>query len=264
MVIEFIKQQLHLSSPLSLCALLAIGVVWLWRRRASRAPRLYVTGLLLAYWFVATPVGANLLVGGLSGGLTRINARDDGRGADAVVVLGGGAYTAAVGDEVAGTLPMGSLLRALEGARVFKLIGARVLIASGGIPRPDLLLRPESDMLRDVLMKAGIAPGAIVEESRSKNTREQALLVGPLLRAAAVKRFVLVTSPTHMKRSMAVFRASGFEPIASVAPTRSEHLGGQPWLLPNDQSLSVSNDALYNYAAWAYYWVRGWTGPLHN
>jgi uncharacterized SAM-binding protein YcdF (DUF218 family) len=178
-----------------------------------------------------------------------------------VLVLGGGANTAAVGGEVAGTLSMGSVLRALEGARVFKLIGARVLIASGGIPRPDLQLRPESEMLRDVLMKAGIAPGAIVEESQSKNTREQALLIGPLLRAAAVKRFVLVTSPTHMSRSLAVFRAAGFDPIASVAPLRSEQVKGPPWLLPNDESLSLSDDALYNYAAWAYYWARGWTRP---
>jgi uncharacterized SAM-binding protein YcdF (DUF218 family) len=208
---------------------------------------------------LATPVGANLLVGGLDRGLVRINTRQDARGAEAVLVLGGGANTAEVSGQIAGALTMSSVLRALEGARVFKLIGARVVIASGGIPRPDLQLRPESEMLRDVLVKAGVAPGAIVEESQSKNTHDQALLIGPLLRAAAVTRFVLVTSPTHMSRSLAVFRAAGFDPIASVAPIRSEHIGPPPWLLPNDDSLSLSDDALYNYVAWAYYWARGWT-----
>jgi uncharacterized SAM-binding protein YcdF (DUF218 family) len=261
MVLEFIKEQGHLSSPLGLCALLAIGVLWLWRRPASRGPRLYLTAMAMACWFVTTPAGAGLLVSPLTRGLTRINARDDARGADAVLVLGGGANTAEVGGEVAGTLTTGSILRALEGARVFKLIGARIVIASGGIPRPDLQRRPESEMLRDVLMKTGIAPGAIVEESQSKNTREQALLIGPVLRAAAVKRFVLVTSPTHMSRSMAVFRAAGFDPIASAAPLRSEKVKGPPWLLPNDESLALSDDALYNYASWVYYWARGWTRP---
>jgi uncharacterized SAM-binding protein YcdF (DUF218 family) len=259
MAIEFIKQQFHLAAPLGLCTLLAIGVAWSWRRPAARGPRLYWTSLALAYWFAATPVGADLLNSGLSRGVTRIYSRDQGRGADAVVLLGGGANTVSVGGEVAGTLPVGSILRALEAARVFKLIDARILIASGGIPRPDLVLRPESDMLRDVLLKAGVAPAAIVEESRSKNTREQALLVGPLLRAADVKRFVLVTSPAHMKRSLAVFRAAGLQPIGSAAPPRSEHLRGQPRLLPNGESLWASDDALYNYAAWVYYWGRGWT-----
>ena len=39
---------------------------------------------------------------------------------------------------------------------VFKLIGARTLIVSGGQgPRPDRQLRPESELLRDVVVKAG-------------------------------------------------------------------------------------------------------------
>ena len=259
MILDFIKEQLHLSSPLGMFAVLAIGVVWLWRRPASRGPRRYLAAVVLGYWFVTTPLGATLLVEGLGHGLTRVTTRDDARGADAVVVLGGGAMTAEVGGSVGGALPMSSMLRALEGARVFKLIGARVLVASGGIPRPDRQRRPESELLREAMAKAGVAPGAIVEESQSKTTRDQARLIGPVLRASDVTRFVLVTSPTHMRRSLAVFRAAGFDPVPSVAPIRSDGLPAPPWLLPNDESLMLSDEALYDYAAWAYYWVRGWT-----
>jgi uncharacterized SAM-binding protein YcdF (DUF218 family) len=181
----------------------------------------------------------------------------DAAGADAVVVLGGGAGTAQVGAEIGGTLTAASLLRALEAARVFKAIGARVLVASGGIPRPDRQLRPESEMIRDVLVRAGIPREAIVEDSVSRTTYEQAMLIGPVLKAHRVERFVLVTSPTHMRRSLAVFHAAGLEPIPSTTPLRSEASPPPFPLLPNGDSLLLSDEALYEYAAWMYYWSRG-------
>jgi len=260
-ILDFIKEQLHLSSPLGLFLVLAVGVAWLWWRPTSRAPRRYLLAMVIGYWFLTTPAGARLLVGVLSHGIPRVMAREDARGADAVVVLGGGVATAAVGGEIGGTLTGSSLLRTLEAARVFKLIGGRVLIASGGIPRPDLQLRPESEMMRDALVKSGVTASAIVEESASRTTREQALAIGPVLRAHQVRQFVLVTSSTHMRRSLAVFRAAGFDPVPSAAPIRSERVRPPPLVLPNADSLWLSDDALYECAAWIYYWLRGWVKP---
>jgi uncharacterized SAM-binding protein YcdF (DUF218 family) len=259
MILAFLKDQLRPSSPLALVLLLAIGVVWLWRRPASRWPLRYFSAVALGYWFVMTPLGATLLVGGLSHGMTSVATREEARGADAVVVLGGGVLTASVGGEVAGTLAGTSLIRALEGARVFKMIGARLLIVSGGIPRPDRQFRPESEMLRDVMLKVGIAPAAVLEESQSKTTRDQAKMIGPMLRANNIESFVLVTAPAHMRRSLAVFRADGFDPVPSVSPVRSDGVPRPPWLMPNYDSFALSDDAMYNYAATAYYWMRGWT-----
>jgi uncharacterized SAM-binding protein YcdF (DUF218 family) len=181
-----------------------------------------------------------------------------------VVILGGGASTARVGSEVGGTLTATSLLRGLEGARVFKAIGARLVIVSGGIPRPDLQLRPESELLRDVVAQTGIAPGAIVEESASRTTHEQALLVGPVLREHHADRFVLVTSATHMRRSLAAFRAAGLHPTGSVAPFRSESAPPVFLFTPNSESLLLSDEGLYEYAAWIYYWSRGWVRGLRT
>jgi uncharacterized SAM-binding protein YcdF (DUF218 family) len=259
MALAFLKHYIRLSSPLGLVLLLSVGVIWLWRRPTSRGPLRYWAAVALGYWFVTTPAGAGLLVGGLSHGLTRIATRADARGADGVVVLGGGVMTGSVGGEVAGTLTGSSLLRALEGARVFKLIGARLLIVSGGIPRPDLQFRPESEMLRELMLKVGIAPGAVIEESESKNTYDQARLIGPMLRSNNIHRFVLVTSPTHMRRSLGLFHALGFDPVPSVAPVRSDGVRPPPWLLPNYDSYALSDVAVYDYGASAYYWARGWT-----
>lgn len=259
MILDFVKEQLHLSSPLALLLVLAIGIVWLWRRPVSRGPRAYLTAAAFGFWFAATPIGAFALNYPLSRGATRVMNIGDARGADAVVVLGGGILTAEVGGLVAGTLNPDSLVRALEAARVARKIGARLVIASGGIPRPDLQLKPESELLRDVLVKAGVAPDVIVEDSASKTTREQATLVGPLLRAHNVQHFVLVTSAAHMRRSLAVFHAAGFDPVPSASPAPSLQIALRAWLMPDSRSLWHSDNAIYEYAATIYYWLRGWT-----
>jgi uncharacterized SAM-binding protein YcdF (DUF218 family) len=257
-IVDFLKDQCHLSSPLPMIVALAIAAVWLWRRPASKGPRLYVLALVLGYWLAATSLGAYVLVTPLSRGIPRITSRDQAPDVQAVVVLGGGAFTARVGDKSGGAVTGSSLLRALEAARVVEIVGAPIVIASGGIPRPDRDVRPESEMLRDMLVKAGIAPAAIVEESQSKTTHEQAVAVMALLRDRHIERFVLITGQTHMRRSLAVFRAAGVNPMPSVAPLRSEMSSPPPPLLPNVESLALSDDAVYEYAAFVYYWARGY------
>jgi uncharacterized SAM-binding protein YcdF (DUF218 family) len=257
-ILNLLKDQLRLSSPVWIVAVLAVGAIWLWWRPLSRALRWYLAAAAAGYWFVTSALGASLLVGGLSRGVTRVAAPADARGADTVVVLGGGASTTLVGKELGGSLTETSLIRALEGARVFKLIGARTLVVSGGIPRPDRQLRPESEMLREVVVKAGVPASSVVEDAQATTTRDHVRFVGPILRSRKVQRFVLVTSPMHMRRALAVFRTAGFDPVPSAAPLRSEQVTRPPLLMPNEESWWLSDMAAYDYAALAYYWWKGW------
>ena len=110
------------------------------------------------------------------------------------------------------------------------------------------------------LVAAGVRPERIVEESGSRNTREHARMLQPLLETHRVRRFVLVTSPVHMRRALAVFRLEGIEPVPSVSLNRSEYLTPPPLWVPNDESRQLSNAAAYDYAAWVYYWWNGWVG----
>jgi uncharacterized SAM-binding protein YcdF (DUF218 family) len=246
------------ADPIFMLTVFAAGVLWVWLRPSSKGPRRYMLAVVLAYCFLSLPLGAGLLMAALSSGMPRIESREAARGADVVVVLGGGAETVSVGGLVAGELKGASRLRAMEAARVFKLIGARLLIASGGTPEGTELLQPESEALRGALIAVGVPPTAIVQESGSKTTRDQGRLVAPMLRAHDATRFVLVTSPSHMRRALAVFRAEGLDPIPSVAPSRSEHLKPPRLLLPSANSLSLSEQAMYEYGATAYYWWSGW------
>jgi uncharacterized SAM-binding protein YcdF (DUF218 family) len=261
MIIEYLKEHLHPSSPFAMLIVLSVGVAWLMIRPSSRWPRRYFLAVLVTYWLISTRSGAMLLVAGLGHGFTALHSREEARGAEAVVVLGGGAATYSGGGQVVGLLTTPSILRALEGARVAKLIDARLVVASGGEPRPDVQLKPESEMLSAVLVAAGVPADRVIEESSSKTTRDQARLIPEILRDRGIARFVLVTSPVHMGRSLALFRAQGIEPVPSVSPLRSEHLPPPSLIVPDGGSLLISDEALYDYLAWIYYWWKGWLSP---
>jgi uncharacterized SAM-binding protein YcdF (DUF218 family) len=260
-LIDLLKLYLRPSSTLTMLLVFAVGVVWLWWRPASRKPRWYLLAALLFYWIASTPLGARPIAAVVGAGFGSLASRADASGADAVVVLGGGAKTYSVDGEIGGVLTPSSMLRALEAARVAKLIGARLVVVSGGAYQPAIQLRPESAMLRAAIVQAGVPNAIVVEDVTSRTTREQAQQVKTILDARRVTRFVLVTSPMHMRRALLVFRATGMAPVPSAAPIRSSHLAASPWLLPDDGSLTVFDESLYDIAALTYYWARGWMKP---
>jgi uncharacterized SAM-binding protein YcdF (DUF218 family) len=259
-IIDFVKQYLHLGSPLSLVLILSIGLL-LCIRPSSRPVRNGFLAVLIGFWLITTSIGSTILTAGLIRGLSQVQTRAQAGSADTVVVLGGGASTFTASGRIVGILTPSSAMRVLEAARVSDLIGARLVIASAGIPRPDLQTRPESEMLRDALIAAGVAPDKIVLESDSRTTREQVELLPTVLRAHGVQQFVLVTSPPHMRRALALFRASGLNPIPSVALIRSDMAPPPSLIMPSDDALRESGQALYEFAAWAYYWWNGWLKP---
>jgi uncharacterized SAM-binding protein YcdF (DUF218 family) len=212
---------------------------------------------LTLFYLTATPIGANLLVWGLAHGLKPVATPEQARGADAVVILSGGIENERAGGVILAQLSAASALRVLEGARVFKLIGARVVVVSGGVADPKRELKPEGEYMAAALVAAGVPADAIALDLAAKNTFDHPRTVRPLLEARHVSRFVIVTSPTHMRRALAVFRAAGFDPVASVSLMRSDHYDPPPLLVPDNDSLMLSHQAFYDYAAWVYYLARG-------
>ena len=257
-MITFLKTLLRLDAPLVLGVILAIVAVWWWRRPLSRGPRRLLVTYLVLFYLSATPIGANILVAGLGHGMTRITAREQARGADAVVVLGGGVQTMKTGDVILSQLSTIASLRILEAARVYKLIGARLVIVSGGIADGRLELEPEAEQMATALVATGVPADRIVLDLEAKNTRDHPRTIRPFLDANGIRQFVVVTSPTHMRRALSVFRAAGYDPAASVSLLRSEQLEPPPFFLPNDDSLLLSNVAFHDYGAWLLYWWRGW------
>ncbi len=238
---------------------MCLGIVGVWwtRRPESRAPRRLLWAVLIVFYLASTQIGAGALNASLSHGFRPIASREDAQGAEAVVILSGGVETLRESGVVLANLSTPSSLRVLEGARVFKLIGARLAIVSGGIADERVELRPEAQHMAEALTAAGVPADKIALDLKAKNTFDHPRTVRPILDANGIHKIVIVTSPPHMRRAMAVFRAAGIDPVPSVSLLRSDHLEPPPFFLPNDDSLALSNASVYEYAGWVYYLLRG-------
>lgn len=240
--------------------LLLIGVTvglgwWYLDERRRQWVRGGLTALILTYWLLALPAFSNLLHRGLAAGLDPIQRKVE---AQAVVVLGGGASVHRVDRYELAVLSEASARRALEGVRLYHLLQPEWVIVSGGPGRDPQV--PESEPLRQALIDQGVPADAILMESGSSDTREQALLLRELFADREIDSFVLVTSPSHIRRAIGAFEAVGLEPVASPAEPAvgdASQRSQVAWL-PSLDALQASVTAGREYLAIAYYWLRGW------
>ena len=258
-LVNWAKAALRIGSPPFLVVVLAIGAALL--LAAPRWGRRWIIVLALALWFCSTPLGSGILAGPLARGFRPLQDRRDAAGAGAIVVLGGGISEVAAGSIVLAEPSHETSLRIIEAARVFRLRGGEPLIvASGGKPKADQRTA-EGDVLAAELARLNVPADRLVVEATSRTTREQAVLVTKLLASRGIRRFILVTSPTHMWRSVLVFRAQGADVIASTAPAVSTPAAARPLFVPSDESLHLSDDAVYDSVSTLYYWANGWFRP---
>jgi uncharacterized SAM-binding protein YcdF (DUF218 family) len=240
---------------------LTIGILVAYGPRRLRPAALPLLLTLASfYWLGSVPAVADALA-------TRFHARsaspvtlDDVAGAKAIVVLGAGLRTSYIvnGRTIAIPDPQ-TVYNAAEAARIYHLIpGGLPVIASGGRQSRDEQL--ESLVMKEWLVAGGVPPERLILESESRNTREQARFVAPILKANHWERFVLVTPAVQGPRARAVFRRQGIEPVSAAAPFSSDTQPAAARWLPALGALRVTERATYDYLAWAYYWIRGWLG----
>lgn len=158
-------------------------------------------------------------------------------GAEAIVILGGGKrhHAPEFGGETINRL---TLERVRYGALLARETGLPVLV-SGGAPSGD---DAEADLMKAALEQEFRVPVRWAERA-SRDTRENAAFSAVQLKAAGVRRILLVTHAIHMTRAEAEFVAQGLEVIP--APTA--------WLSGPDTAeldLSVLPNAATAYAAW--------------
>jgi uncharacterized SAM-binding protein YcdF (DUF218 family) len=94
---------------------------------------------------------------------------------------------------------------------------ARFVIASGGALRKG---PAETYAMAALLTAWGVPQEAIILETASRNTYENAINSKRLLEAHGLHQVLLVTSALHMPRALALFRALGID--AGPAPTDFE------------------------------------------
>lgn len=181
--------------------------------------------------------------------------------ADAIVVLGG-AMAPARPPEFPYPRLSPSSGRVWEAARLYHAGKAPVIIASGGFMPWQAVKTPESVSMGRFLEALGVPASAVILETKSVNTRQNALNVRRILRRRGLKTVLLVTSALHMRRAFATFRTAGVDamPAATNFHPPPAHPGLLGWL-PSAGALGISAAAFHEYLGyWVYRW-RGWIKP---
>lgn len=109
-----------------------------------------------------------------------------------------------------------------------------------------------------VLETKGIPAASLRVESLADSTYENALYSARILKREKLGRVLLVTSPYHMPRSLAVLRKQGIDAIpAPTMPRVEPAIEGNAWL-PHRSALLRSRMYLHEYLGLCAYGLRGW------
>jgi uncharacterized SAM-binding protein YcdF (DUF218 family) len=239
------------------CAM-AAGCLWLLLEPRSNPSRRFLVIATVVYVVASTYVVSHTMGRLLATGYRPLDRADVPPGRSALVVLGSGSFTAkdwhdnkySVVDPTAAT-------RVLEAVRVDHFVHPEWIISSGGIVRKEQYAATGATM-RDALVQLGVPAARVIVETESSNTREEALIVRPILASLHVSNVILVTSETHMRRSVGAFRAVGVHVIPAIA--RDPYAAGDwiEWLEPSALGLAQANSVAHEVIGLGYYALRGW------
>jgi uncharacterized SAM-binding protein YcdF (DUF218 family) len=169
-----------------------------------------------------------------------------------IVVLGGG-HTSDPKLPITSQLSKASLIRLVEGIRIHNGLPKSKLILSGGSVFEKI---SNAQVLADVAIAIGVKKEDLILEDVSKDTEDEVRLIQQIV---SQEQFILVTSASHMPRSMALFKKLGMHPIP--APTDylvkecQEMNPGK--FFPRVENLDKAERAFYEYLGLAWAKLRG-------
>jgi len=176
--------------------------------------------------------------------------------ADAIVVLGGDVgipVSPRTESQLHGN-------RLLHGFRLFEADKAPLILLTGGNVFAQEGLQGEAVYGKAILADWGIPKDAIMIETKSRNTHQNAIYSLETLRGQGIDRILLVTNAFHMPRAAAVFRHVGFEVIPSSSSLSVTDYR-QPKLLdwwPSLSNLGKAQAVLREKLGLFVYRFRGW------
>ena len=246
-----------LFNPLSatLIAVPLLLVLWMLTRRNGFLVAIVIINLML--WLSATPWLSRNVQSLLEDRAGEPSAETLPR-ADAIVVLGG---TLSPPELPATDANLSAAAdRLVYATRLYKLGKAPMILISGGNADGTGTTDAESVHGAALLGDWGVPASAILTETESINTYENAVYSKLMLEQHGLKTVLLVTSAMHMPRALATFRSAGIE--ATAAPTDFEASGSGPSGLADwaadPAALTVTTKTLREYVGWLVYRSRGW------
>jgi uncharacterized SAM-binding protein YcdF (DUF218 family) len=216
-----------------------------------------VVAAMTLLWVCSTPVFANWVIASLERQYPARTMAETPE-ADVAIVLGG-----VLGQPLPPRVEMdlsSAADRILHAARLYRAGKVkRILVPAGNVPW-DRALKPEAELIKELLLEWGVASEAIEIATASRNTYENALEIQHISKAKGFKSALLVTSATHMPRAMAVFRRAGIPVIASttdVLAVDDDQVELLKWL-PDASALLMTTNAAKEWMGFLTYKVRGY------
>ena len=118
--------------------------------------------------------------------------------------------------------------RVVQAVKLYRDGWAPLILMSGGPGEAGI---PLSEIMKSQAVKLGVPAKAILQESRSLDTGEDALFTREILEKLPVNRLILVTSPYHARRAAGIFRrvfkGSGVEVL--IYPVQESWLKLDGW-----------------------------------
>jgi uncharacterized SAM-binding protein YcdF (DUF218 family) len=205
--------------------------IFLLKRRPLLARSLLIAGLG-SLWLLSVPVVSDVLARWV-GNYPPLDW-NDARGAQAIVVLGGGGQRA-FAPEYGGPSAEPLLLERLSyGAYVSHRTSLPILVTGFHI---------EAEAMRDTLQRNFNIDARWVDD-QAYDTFENARNSVRLLAADGVSRIVLVTHATHMRRSVHEFMAAGMQVVPAPVGVLAVRETGPSRYLPSYQGLLQSSFAI--------------------
>lgn len=127
-----------------------------------------------------------------------------------IVVLGGGLnYIGNEYESAEVSVNKYTLIRLKYTAYLAKQLPNYLIVTSGGYSGR----YREADIMRQTLINSFGVTNNIIEESKSRNTNENAKFVANLLLSQNIHNIILVTQAYHMPRALVLFKKYGLNPI---------------------------------------------------
>ncbi len=145
----------------------------------------------------------------------------------------------------------------LSASILFKRLGVPVIV-SGGVTWQERFGRSEAEVAAAMLATLGVPAADVIQEGRSRTTRENAAETAKIMRGKGMTRIALVTSAVHMPRAMRAFAREGITCVPAPTSYRAqEKFHGVIDFLPSFDALRDCFDAFREYCGIVLYAVRG-------
>jgi uncharacterized SAM-binding protein YcdF (DUF218 family) len=177
---------------------------------------------------------------------------------DAIVVLGGTLSPPASPAREANL--SAAVDRLVYATKLYRLGKSPTILISGGNATSAETMDAESIHAAALLRDWGIPADAILTETESVNTYENAVYTKLMLDQHNLKSVLLVTSALHMPRALATFESAGVQaiPAATDFESRLPMASGMEAWIAEPAALEGTTRALKEYFGRLVYRQRGW------